>query len=305
MTRLDSNFSSQGTECAGWLFLPDGGPDEQHGRKWPVVVMAHGFSGERAMFLPEYAARFGQAGMAAFVFDYRGFGDSRGQPRNVVSPKRHLADWDAALEHVRGLDRIDGHRIGLWGTSYSGGHVLVTAARDGGVKAVVAQVPFVDGRTVLTYLPMGLVLAGLWHGLRDLGRMITFRKPHYVPVAGPPGKFAVLNGPDAEPGIQVLLPPGYDFPNRCAARALVTMSLYRPIKFAPKINCPVMMVMAEDDLYIPAKAVARAAGRIPRAELVRRPGGHFDVYQGNDFDQVAALEAEFLARHLGQSGLAE
>ncbi len=301
MTRLDSNFLIQGTRCAGWLFLPDAGLGGQDERRWPAVILAHGFAAERAMLLGEYAARFNQAGLAAFVFDYRGFGDSRGEPRNLVSPRRHLADWAAALTHVRGLDQIDPQRIGLWGTSFSGGHVLVTAARDRGVRAVVAQVPFVDGRATLAHVPLGHALAAFGHGLRDLGRMITFRRPHYVPVAGPPDRFAVLNGPDAEPGFQALVPPGYDFPNRCPARVLLTMGLYRPIKFAPKIDCPVLMVMAEDDLYIPAAAVAKTAERLPRAELVRRSGGHFDVYQGKDFEEVVTLEAEFFARHLGQA----
>jgi dienelactone hydrolase len=298
MTRRDSNFFSQGIKCAGWLFLPEAGLEGQDERHWPVVILAHGFAAERVMMLPEYAARFVQAGMAAFVFDYRGFGDSQGEPRELVSPKRHLADWAAAVDHVRGLDQIDSQRIGLWGTSFSGGHVLVTAARDRGVRAVVAQVPFVDGRATLTHVPLGHALAATGHGLRDLGRIITFRRPHYVPVAGPPEKFAVLNGPDAEQGFQALIPPGHDFPNRCAARVLLTMGLYRPIRFASKIECPVLMVLAEDDLYIPAAAVVKGSERIPHADLVRRPGGHFDIYQGNNFDEVSSLEAAFLARHL-------
>ena len=107
--------------------------------------MAHGFAGQKDFGLQPYAEHFAAKGMAVFLFDYRNFGGSEGEPRNLVNPWRHLADWKAALSHVRTLNSVDGSRIALWGTSFSGGHVMVTAARQVGIKAVVAQVPFVDG----------------------------------------------------------------------------------------------------------------------------------------------------------------
>ena len=92
-----------------------------------MVIMAHGFGAERTFGLPAYAERFLQRGMAAFLFDYRNFGDSDGEPRNLVSNHRHIKDWEAAVAHVRGLPDIDTEKIALWGSSYSGGHVIVTA----------------------------------------------------------------------------------------------------------------------------------------------------------------------------------
>jgi dienelactone hydrolase len=106
------------------------------------------------MGLHQYADRFAKAGLAAFAFDYRTFGGSDGEPRNWISPRRHLDDWRAALDYVTntlgGRGAIDAGRVGLWGTSYGGGHALVMAGeRPGNISAVVAQVPFLDGKEAL------------------------------------------------------------------------------------------------------------------------------------------------------------
>jgi len=141
--RADSDFTSGGTRCSGWLYLPEAATPRP-----PVVVMAHGFGAERTFRLPAFAERFVARGLAVFLFDYRGFGASDGAPRQWVSPRRHLEDWLAAVEHVKGLASVDPGRLALWGTSFGGGHVLVVAARTPGITAVVAQVPLLDGLAV-------------------------------------------------------------------------------------------------------------------------------------------------------------
>jgi dienelactone hydrolase len=103
--------------------------------------MAHGFSGFREQRFDAYAERFVQAGMAVLVFDYRHFGDSDGTPRQLLSIRRQLQDWAAAIAFGRSLPGIDPQRIALFGTSLSGGHVLTMAARDRAIAAVVAQGP--------------------------------------------------------------------------------------------------------------------------------------------------------------------
>ena len=107
--------------------------------------MAHGFSGVREQRLDAYAERFAQAGMAVLVFDYRHFGASEGEPRQLLSIARQLEDWRAAVAHARSLEGIDTKRIALWGSSFSGGHVIATAAKDPDVAAVVSQAPYTDG----------------------------------------------------------------------------------------------------------------------------------------------------------------
>ncbi len=292
MKRIDSNFLSGGLKCAGWLFLPD---SEE---KPPVVIMAHGFAAERTFGLEAFAERFAFRGIASFVFDYRNFGDSAGEPRNLVSPKRHLEDWEAAVRYVRLLKEVDGRRMALWGSSFSGGHVLVTASKFPWISAVVSQVPFVDGLGTARYLGNRFLLKAFKEALRDLLRIITFREPHYIPVVGKPDVFAVMNTPDSYDGYMSLVPQGSSWENRCPARILFTTTTYRPVKSATSLSCPVLIVCAEKDSLIPADAVKKTASLIKEAELVTLPVGHFDVYSGEVFERVADIEARFLQAHL-------
>ena len=155
--------------------------------------MAHGFGAERAFQLPADADRFVDRGVAALLFDYRGFGDSEG-PHQRVDPFRHRADRLAA---------VDGDRIGLWGTSFGGGHVVEAAARRD-VDAVRSQAPFVDGIATLTHLARDsgldcpLTATNTACGTPSGG--CSGWTPHTVPVVGPPATFAMLNTSGAEAG---------------------------------------------------------------------------------------------------------
>ncbi len=137
--RSDVTFESDGTVCAAWLYRPDGQGET------PCVVLAHGFGAVRELRLDAYAERFAAAGLAALVFDYRHFGGSGGEPRQLIDVGWQLEDWRAAIAYARELDGIDSRRIALWGTSFSGGHVVAVAATDERIAAVVSQVPFTDG----------------------------------------------------------------------------------------------------------------------------------------------------------------
>lgn len=292
MRAIDSDFSSQGSRCAATLYLPE---TEQP----PVVVMAHGFAAERTFRLPAFAERFASQGLAVLLFDYRNFGDSAGEPRNLVSPRRHLKDWAAAIEHARGLEPVDNSKIALWGTSLSGGHVLVAAAGNPDVSAVVSQVPFVDGAVVARNSPRQYVKEGARNGLRDLIRAALRMSPHYVPVVSEPGTFGLMNAPDSLPGYMALVPEDSDWENRAPARIALTLPFYRPIRYAIRIKCPVLVVTAEKDTLIPQSSMSKVAQRIRDCKLVRLPVKHFDVYTGDDFEQVVRLEGDFLAEHVG------
>lgn len=120
-------FTSGGVACAAW-HLPAAVNTLADERGRPCVVMAHGFGGTRDTGLLGYAEAFAAAGIDAFVFDYRGFGASQGTPRQLVSYRRQRQDYHAAIAAARRLPGVDPERIVLWGTSYSGGHVVAVAA---------------------------------------------------------------------------------------------------------------------------------------------------------------------------------
>jgi dienelactone hydrolase len=291
-------FTSQGLKCGAWLYLPDGV------KKPPVVVMAHGFGGQRWMRLPAYAERFARRGMAVFVFDYRSFNDSEGQPRNYINPRRHLEDWKSAIACVRTLDTVDTKCIALWGTSFSGGHVISTAADDREIKAVVAQVPFTDGITTnLSYVSQPVFACkAVYHGLADVFCAAFTRHRHNVQIAGKPGEtFGMMSTPDAMPGLLKLLgiPEEEWSPhNYCPANIVLTLGLYRPIARADKVACPALIIGAEQDSLFPPDGPQKMAGIMQKATYIGVPMGHFDVYVGEAFEKLVTQMTDFLQANL-------
>ena len=138
--RRDVEFQSKGETCRGWLFTPDGGS-----APYPTVIMAGGWCYVREIVMPHYAEYIVKAGFAVMIFDYRRLGASDGEPRQHLDPWDQIEDYKNAVSFAESLPDVDSDRIGLWGISYSGGHVLILAATDPRVKCVVSNIPVVDG----------------------------------------------------------------------------------------------------------------------------------------------------------------
>src|SRR5258708_7784896 len=138
--REEISFQSDGETCRGWLYLPD----HDNGTSLAGIAMAHGFSGVKEMDLPPFAERFVANGFAVLLFDYRYFGASGGMPRGFLDPASQIEDYRSALSFLGEHLRIDAQRLAVWGTSFSGAHVLHLGAFDSRVKAVVSQVPAID-----------------------------------------------------------------------------------------------------------------------------------------------------------------
>jgi pimeloyl-ACP methyl ester carboxylesterase len=294
--REDRTFVSEGVRCAAWLYLPEGE------EKPPVIVMAHGFGGVRSFRLPAFAERFVEAGMAVFLFDYRTFGDSEGEPRNLIDPFRHLEDWRAAVRSVRELEEVDGSRVGVWGSSFSGGHVLMLAAEDHEIQAVSAQVPYVDPITSILRIGIRNLYKAVLYAKIDFVRGLLGMSPLYIPMVGEPGTVAALATADVLPGYRRLVPEGVQWDNRCPARILVTMTFYRPMGHADAIQAPTLIIAGTKDSLIDPKAVRKTAERIPNAELVELPVGHFDPYFDETFEVVVTKQREFFVQHLLEKG---
>jgi NAD(P)-dependent dehydrogenase (short-subunit alcohol dehydrogenase family)/pimeloyl-ACP methyl ester carboxylesterase len=289
--RQDVSFASGESRCAAWIYLPSGtGPH-------PVVVMAHGFGAIRAGRLGAYAERFRDAGLAVVVFDYRGFGDSPGEPRQVLDIAAQLDDWRAALRFVRSSDAFDADRIGLWGSSFGGGHVMSIAAEDHDLRAVVAQVPFSGGTgSAAEADPVASAKLAV-AALRDRRRRATGADPLYVPIVGPPGSTAIMTAPDALPGYEELH-AGTGWRNEVAARIALEVLRYSPGATTDRIRCPLLVQVAEHDSVAPAAGARRAAGMAPLGEVTSYDLGHFDVYQGDPFEAVVAEQVTFFTGHL-------
>jgi len=297
MTRAEVSFGSRDATCRAWRYTPDGSGD---GRLRPCVVMAHGFGATRDASLEPYAERFAAAGMHVLLFDYRHFGASEGEPRQLLSVRRQLQDYAAAVHFAHALSGVDATRVAVWGTSFSGGHALVTAATVPGVAAAVCQCPMMDGlaavMNILNYAGPGQLLRLTGHGLWDVA-LAPFGRAHYVPTVGKPGTLAVMTSDDADEGYRKLAPPEFRF--EVAARIGLTAGLYRPVRYASRVRCPVLVQVCERDSVAPvasAEQVIRLLGS--RGEARRYPIGHFEPYFGTHFERSVSDQLAFLQRHL-------
>lgn len=291
MSRRDVRFRSGDAECAAWLYLPDAsGPA-------PVVVMGHGLGAIREMRLDAYAERFTAAGYACLVFDYRHFGASGGEPRQLLSVARELEDWRSAIAYARTLPEVDGDRVAIWGSSLGGGHVIATAA-DVPVAAAIAQCPFTAGIASTLAIPPLTSLRVVARAVRDLVSARRGGAPVTVPLAGDPGTTALMTARDARPGYLALVPEGVDFRNEAAARVAFDILRYRPGARARKVRCPLHVTITDKDTVAPARTTSRLVNKAPRAEVVHRPVGHFDIYDGEEFESVVADQIAFLHRHV-------
>jgi dienelactone hydrolase len=299
MNRSEVAFGSHGGTCRAWRYTPDEDAASPAVAR-PCVVMAHGLGATCDASLAPYAERFAAAGMHVLLFDYRHFGASDGEPRQLVSVRRQLQDYGAALEFARALAGVDPARVAVWGTSFAGGHALVTAARQPGVAAAICQCPMMDGlaavRRILQYAGPGQLLRLTGHGLRD-ALLAPFGRVHYVPTVGPPGSLAVMSSPDADAGYRALGPP--DFRCEIAARIALTVGLYRPVRHAERVGCPVLVQICEHDSVAPAAAAEAVVRRLgERGEVQRYPIGHFEPYAGAWFERSVGDQVDFLRRNL-------
>jgi dienelactone hydrolase len=297
--RRDVWFTSGADRCHAWLYLPaDASPDTPV----PVIVMAHGLGAVKALRLSAYAERFHAAGYACLVFDYRYFGDSEGEPREMLSIRSQRQDWQAAVAFARTLPEIDADRVVVWGTSFAGGHVVAIAALDPRIAAAVAQCPFLDGIASVRQIPLRETLALVAMGARDLLAHARGREPVRIKAAARPGEVGLMSSPlDVESLLALLAASGIDeadYQNDVPARVALTIPAARPGRAARDVRCPILFCVADRDNLAPAEATVRLAARAPRGEIKRYDTGHFDIYLGQDFEAAVTDQLAFLARHL-------
>jgi uncharacterized protein len=287
--REDLAFSSHGNRCAAWHYPARGGTAAA-----PVVVLAHGLSGTRRDMLGPFAERFAAAGVAALVFDHRGFGDSDGKP-DLFHPVRQLEDWRAAIEFARALPGVDPERLATFGSSMGGGNALAAAADDRRVAAAISQVPFIDIWRQAHRSPAGATARALLAAARGA----------HLPAVGQPHEAAFINAPGAEAGWRRVVAGGEDsrWRNRASARWLLGRP-YRPGRLAASLHCPWLVCVGEADRVARPDPAIAAARRAPLGELRTYPGvDHFDVYDGPEHEAVVADQVEFLRQHLLEPAL--
>ncbi len=294
--RSDIEFqTADGVTLRGWLYLPEGeGPH-------PAVVMAHGFSAVKEVFLDQYAEIFCAAGLACVVYDHRNFGASDGSPRLESDPWLQVQGYRDAITFARTHPNIDRERIGIWGTSYSGGHVLAVAGLDKRIKAVVSQVPFISGHknTHRVFREEEIeVLRDMYD--RDRETRFAGGEAAVIDVFAERGALCALPSPEEWDFIRESGLLGTEqWLNQVTLKSSEMMAEYEPAQHIHQISpVPLLMILVSHDIVTPTDIALEAYEHaLEPKELLLVQGGHMEVY-ANQFELGSAAARDFLVKHL-------
>jgi fermentation-respiration switch protein FrsA (DUF1100 family) len=286
--RRDIIFKSQGLRCSGWLYIPDG---LSAGERRPAIVMAHGFSAVKEMYLSNFSERFVNAD----------FGDSEGEPRGQFFPYEQIEDYRNAITWVSTLPQVDQDRIGVWGTSKSGGHVLYLAAYDKRVRAVVAQVPSVispearRGRDPEKYDKLAALL------IQDRVSRYETGLINYIKVVAPDKEPCVLGTPEAYEWLMQASRVAPNWRNQVTVESIEKEREFDPVGpirlVAPT---PLLMISAEHDtLAVPHLVTSAYERALDPKKMLSLPCRHFDVYNTEPWlSKAAGAAIEWLKEYL-------
>jgi len=296
--RKDIEFKAEdGTTLRGWHYTPDSGAGP-----WPTIIMAHGFSAVKEMYLDRFAELFATAGLASVVFDNRNFGASDGQPRQEIDPWQQVADYRDAITYAQSLDQTDTDRIGVWGSSYSGGHVLMVSAIDRRIKCVVSQVPLISGHRNARRLIRADVIAAVEAMCADDRRnRYAGGAPAMMPVVTDnPAGAAALPTPDSWKWFtETGMTRAPSWRNEVTLRSVELFMAYEPGAYIEFISpTPLLLLVAVGDhLTVADEALgAYERARHPK-KLVTLKGGHFDAYVAG-FDVAGPSARDWFVEHL-------
>ena len=298
INKLDVEFSGEGgVTLRGWLFVPEG-----NGRR-PAVSMCHGFAGVKEHRLEPFARAFAEAGFIVLVHDHRNFGASEGTPRQDIDPWAQIADWRRAISYLETNAEVDPDRIGIWGSSFSGGHALVLAATDRRVKCVVSQVPTISGFEQSRRRVSPDALPGFLATLTDdLRAQHSGSAPRLQAVVSADlTEPAAYRSPDAIAFYSQDL-GGADWTNTVTLRSTFAARLYEPGIWVGRISpTPLLMVVATDDRLTMTDLELDAYERaLEPKHLVLVPGGHFDPYDAG-FAVAGKAATDWFTQHLAQT----
>jgi uncharacterized protein len=285
-----------GIELGAWLFLPE--RDGPHA----AITMARGFAGTKEHGLERFAEAFAAAGFVVLVHDHRNFGTSGGDLRGDIDPWRQIADWRRAISYLEQRPEVDPTRIGLWGTSYAGGHALVLVATDRRLRCVVAQVPTISGyEQGLRRVSPDATPALEFAFNEDERAGLRGEQPRrQAVVSGDPSVPAAYRSQDAIDFFLQPIPKGL-WENEVTLRSTRAARMYEPGAWVSRVSpTPLLMVVASNDKVTVADLALAAYERaLEPKRLALIPGGHFDPYL-DQFRTAEAAATEWLREHLIQ-----
>lgn len=295
--REDIQFKSKGELCNGWLYIPD---NLAEGRTAPGIVMAHGFAGVKEMGLDGFAKKFTAAGFVTLVFDYRCWGESEGEPRNQIFALEMVEDYRNGITWLADRPEVDSQRIGVWGTSYSGGLCIYVGTHDKRVRAVVAQIPStLNPESRRTKDPETWDRVGEFLNLDRIERYRA-ESVNYMKVVAPEGKPCVFPDKDAYEWYMEFRKFAPNWQNKVTIESLEKLREFDPVSLIHLMSPTALLLIAgENDNLIPIKSVRDTyeRARNPKALSVL-PITHFLPYRDPWLSKVAGLATDWFQKHL-------
>jgi fermentation-respiration switch protein FrsA (DUF1100 family) len=296
--RKDIEFDAAGTTLRGWLYRPDSGNGP-----FPTVVMAHGLSVVKEMGLDDYADVFAAAGLAVVAYDNRNLGASDGQPRQEIDPVMQRRDYSHAITWAAAQADIDATRIGVWGTSYTGGLAIISGALDHRVRCVVAQVPYLHALQTQD-------LVSPLEGIKGFHRLIE-RERQSLADGNAPRMVEVCSDDESKPANSAsalswaffnhYLASGRapNWKNELTIRSLELRQEYDALSFVHRVSPkPLLMIVAEDDDITPTSIALAAFERAREPKhLVMVAGHHYRPYI-EAFEASSAAARDWFIEHL-------
>jgi pimeloyl-ACP methyl ester carboxylesterase len=306
MKREDITFDAEGAELHGWFYEAEGAMEPA-----ACIVMAHGWTSTKKMYLDRFAEVFASAGLAVIVFDNRGWGDSGtapGKPRHEIDPWEQIRDYQHAITYAQNRAEVDADRIGVWGTSFSAAHAFVVSAIDRRVKAVCGQAPFISGRATYANLArVNNLVAGPAVFTADRRARAHGEPPAVIPVIGSdPAQLVGLPTPDSYEFFIHARELDPSWPNEVTLRSLDNYYGYEPAAYLPEITpTPLLMIVGRDDGLTGGNLAATAYNTAAEPKrIVFLPGDHFAAYTGQGFIQASTAALDWFAEYLPAQGLA-
>jgi dipeptidyl aminopeptidase/acylaminoacyl peptidase len=291
------SFYSEGCRLVGDVYYPQ---DLRPGDKRAGVVLCHGYTGVKDLYLPDNARVLTEAGYVAMTFDYKGWGDSEG-PRSRLAPYGRVADVQAALTFLGTLSDVDPERLGIYGTSYGGATVVWVGAVDSRVKCVVSVVGIGSGARWMRSVRR----PDEWHDLLERARRDRVKR-------------ALEGKSEFVAREEILLPARQSAALAAAARrnnpaAVSTIPLEyvdETLEFTPEwivdhiAPRPILFITTDDDRLVPPDESMQLYARAgePKRLVVLKGYGHYEVYREPAFSEVMRAALDWYRQHLPSRG---
>jgi pimeloyl-ACP methyl ester carboxylesterase len=304
--KKEVEFKSEGVKICGDLYTPDKGK-----KPFPALVMAGGWCYVKEIVMPHYAKYFLDEGIACLLIDYRNFGASDGEPRQHIDPWKQIEDYKSGVSFLQSLPEIDPERVGIWGISYSGGHVLIAGATDPRVKCIVSIIPVIDGYEMIKRGHGTMGFRRISKAILE-DRKKRFENPNnrgYIPMSAvdPEKTLSSLPWPDVTPVFAKIKET--EAPRHEHSNTIETVELcmsYTVLPYLSRIlDTPTIMIVAEGDDFTQwdqeVNAFAKIATQKKKLYIVPKTS-HMTLYTDRQrLEMAGKVASDWVAEHFIKS----